>query len=306
MKNILITGGLGYIGSHISVLLLNLNYNIIVIDNLSNTTYNVYDNICKITNKHFTLYTYDITDKLLLQTVFEKHCIDSIIHLAGLKSVNDSITDSLNYYNNNLVGTINLLLLMKTYNVNNIIFSSSATVYKPGNIVLTEESLTDPINPYGHTKLMIEQIMKDSNLNCTVLRYFNPIGNHPSGIIGNFNGNNLVPKIYEAIRCNKPLQIFGNDYNTPDGTCLRDYIHVMDLSDAHIYVLNCKGYNVYNVGTGIGTSVLELVTKLNIPYIFTNRRDGDTPILVCDISKIQRLGWTPKYDIDYMCKNIIS
>lgn len=306
MKNILITGGLGYIGSHISVLLLNLNYNIIVIDNLSNTTYDIYDNICNITNKQFTLYTYDITDKLLLQTVFEKHSIDSIIHLAGLKSVNDSITNPLNYYNNNVTGTIILLILMKLYNVNNIIFSSSATVYKPSNNVLTEESLTEPINPYGHTKLMVEQIMKDSNLNCTILRYFNPIGNHPSGSIGNFNGNNLVPKIYEAIRGNKPLHIFGNDYNTPDGTCLRDYIHVMDLADAHIYVLNCKGYNVYNVGTGIGTSVLQLVTKLNIPYIFTNRRDGDTPILVCDITKMKELGWTPKYDIDYMCKNIIS
>lgn len=305
MKTILVTGGLGYIGSHICVLLLNLNYNVIVVDNLSNATYDVYNKIYQITGKYVILYTCDITDNNMLKNIFKKNNIDHVIHLAGLKSVNESISDPLTYYHNNVTGTIVLLKVMKKYGVHNIIFSSSATVYKPGNVILTENSPLGPINPYGQTKLMIEQILLDSNINYTILRYFNPIGHHQSKLIGNFTGNNIIPKIYDAIKNNQPLYIYGNDYNTPDGTCLRDYIHVMDLADAHIYFLNNIIKGIYNVGTGVGTSVLELVTKLNIPYIFAPKREGDTPMLVCSIDKITKLGWSPKYTIDDICKNIL-
>lgn len=305
MKTILVTGGLGYIGSHICVLLLDLGYHVIVIDNLCNASYDVYNKIYQITNKHVILYTFDIGDKKMLKNIFLKYSIDHVIHLAGLKSVNESVQNPLLYYHNNVTTTVTLLRVMQKYGVNNIIFSSSATVYKPGNVILTEESPLGPINPYGHTKCMIEQILIDSNMNYTILRYFNPVGCHPTKLIGNFTGNNIMPKIYEAIKNNVPLSVFGNDYDTSDGTCVRDYIHVLDLADAHIYFLNNNVKGIYNVGTGISTSVLELVTKLNIPYVFTPRREGDTPMLVCSIDKMKKLGWTPKYNIEDICKNII-
>jgi UDP-glucose 4-epimerase len=309
MKTILVTGGLGYIGSHICVMLLNLDYKVIVVDNLSNSTYDIYDKIVQITGKHVILYTYDINDKKLLSNIFSTHQIDNIIHLAGLKSVNESVQNPLVYYHNNVSGTIILLQVMKKYGVKNIIFSSSATVYKPGNVILTEESPLGPINPYGYTKYMVEQILIDSGINCdinyTILRYFNPIGHHSSKLIGNFTGNNIIPKIYESLKTNEPFCIYGNDYNTPDGTCLRDYIHVMDLADAHIHFLTTQRVGIYNVGTGIGTSVLQLVNKLGIPYIFADKREGDTPMLVCDISKITALGWKPTYNIDDICRHIL-
>src|SRR5258708_6996658 len=262
--NILITGGLGYLGSHICVeLLLNTTFNIIVVDNLSNSDIKTCEKIYKITNKTIKFYNVDIKDFDGLNFVFNVHKIDKVIHLAALKSVNESVNNPLTYYDNNVNGTINLLKVMKLYNVNFLVFSSSATVYKPSDDMLKEEDDLQPCNPYGHTKLMIEQILKDmKDLNCVILRYFNPIGNHSSGILIDIHGENLIPHICKSIINNTPLNIYGNDYNTIDGTGIRDYIHVCDLAKAHTAVLNCCCKHIYNLGTGKGTSVLQLINEM--------------------------------------------
>ena len=334
MEHILVTGGLGFIGSHICVELLQLGYNIIVIDNLSNSKLDVKNKIEFITNKTFELYIFDICDINLLESVFNKHKIISIIHLAGLKSVNESIKLPLKYYNVNLISTINLLSLINKYNIERFIFSSSATVYGiPTEIPLNENSQIglNITNPYGKTKYMLEEIIKDysitSNCKFIILRYFNPVGAHESGLIGenpNDIPNNLMPYILRVARNQyKELTIYGNDYNTPDGTCIRDFIHVTDLAKAHVvsntYNMNNK-LDVFNIGTGKSTSVLEIVNKfseinnIQLKYIYSNRRSGDIEANYADVTKANNiLGWKAEKTLEdicrdaynFACKNII-
>ncbi len=322
---ILVTGGLGFIGSHIVVELLNNNYNVIVIDNLSNSKITVKDKIKLITNKSFELFIFDICDKLLLEDLFKKYKISIIIHLAGLKSVNESIKKPLLYYNKNIISTLNLLEMVEKYDVKKFIFSSSATVYGiPTEIPLFENSQVglNITNPYGKTKYMIEEIIKDYNYSnnlCkfVILRYFNPVGAHSSGLIGedpNDIPNNLMPYILK-VATNKydKLSIYGNDYNTRDGTCIRDFIHVVDLAKAHMASIKYNSdsnYDVFNIGTGKGTTVLELVNtfiyvnNINVPYEFIARRSGDIESNYANVNKANNLlNWTADYSIDIMCRD---
>lgn len=333
MKNILVTGGTGFIGSHTAVLLLELNYNVIIIDNLVNSNYSVLQKI-KDLGKNGNLYFFNKNLCDNIDRIFEEHEIDAVIHFAGLKSVNDSISNPLYYYENNLVSTINLLKTMQKYNCNHLIFSSSCTIYGSQTVPPVKE--TDNIgqnitNPYGETKYMLEKIMMDyckSNLKCKIiaLRYFNPIGAHPSGLIGenpNDKPNNLMPFILNTAfknidvdqdKVRSYLSIFGDNYETRDGTCIRDYIHVMDLARSHILGLQkldkISGYHAINVGTGRGVSVLELVKifeKVNgvkVPYKFMKRRSGDISQIYCISDKAKDLlNFKPFYDVEDMCKH---
>jgi UDP-glucose 4-epimerase len=326
---ILVTGGLGFIGSHIVVELLNRNYNVIVVDNLSNSKLLVKTKIELITNKTFELFIFDICDKLLLEDLFRKFNINTIIHLAGLKSVSQSIMEPLYYYNNNLISTLNLLEMVNKYNINKFIFSSSATVYGiPKEIPLYEYSQVGVgiTNPYGRTKYMLEEIIKDFSLTSTcnfiILRYFNPIGAHKSGLIGedpNDIPNNLMPYILKVASNEFPsLSIYGNDYITPDGTCIRDFIHVVDLAIAHVKSIEYNnidpsGHNnieVFNIGTGNGISVLELVkcfintNNIIIPFKFVNRRAGDVPVMYANCNKAnQLLNWKAELTVEDMCRD---
>lgn len=320
---ILLTGGLGYIGSHTAVCLLESGYDVVIIDNLNNSKVSVKDAIEKITNKKVELHIFDICDKKKLNKFFKKNHVDAVIHFAGLKAVGESVSVPLKYYENNLTSTINLIECMQTYGVNNLIFSSSATVYGEKNKVpFTEDMETGATNPYGRTKLFIEEIIKDAcvangNFKSVILRYFNPVGAHESGLIGeNPNGkpNNLMPFIARvAIGKLDELKIFGNDYPTSDGTGVRDYIHVMDLAEGHVVALkkfnDLKGYEIYNLGTGKGISVLEMVNEYNtvcdnkVKYSFTARRQGDIAECYACASKAEKeLGWTTKYTLQDMCK----
>jgi UDP-glucose 4-epimerase len=323
--SILVTGGTGYIGSHTVIELLNKNEDVVIIDNLSNSNINVLDKIYKITNKKPKFYKVDLLNNNDLENIFKKEKIDLCIHFAGLKSVSESINVPIQYYENNVLGTINLLNIMNKYNCKKIIFSSSATVYGNPKEIPISENCPKGIctNAYGWTKSMIEQILtdlyqSDKNWSITILRYFNPIGAHTSGIIGEEpNGipNNLMPYITQvAIGKLECLKIFGNDYDTIDGTGVRDYIHVVDLALGHIACLyklkNETGINIYNLGTGNGYSVLEIlktfekINKLKIPYEIIERRPGDIPICFCDPSKaLKELGWSAKYNIEDMCKD---
>lgn len=330
MKTILVTGGLGFIGSHTTCLLLNKGYNVIIIDNCSNSDTKVIDNIKKITKKIPIFYKIDIRNykklHLLFKTrsLFSSKCdIDAVIHFAGLKSVNESIKNPSLYYENNVIGTLNLLKVMKIFNVKNFIFSSSATVYSQDNeMPITEESKTGPINPYGHSKLMVEKICKsfynsNNSWNFVMLRYFNPIGAHPSGLLGeNPKGipNNLMPYILRVMNKQLPLlNVFGSDYDTNDGTGIRDYIHVMDLAEGHLSSLCFLGkgcYEIFNLGTGKGYSVLDIVkmmkkvSKKDFPYKLTDRRNGDVPIIFSDSSKAKKLlKWETKLEIEDMCRD---
>jgi UDP-glucose 4-epimerase len=320
---ILVTGGLGFIGSHIVVELLNNNYNVIVVDNLSNSKITVKDKIETITNKTFELFIFDLCDKSLLEDLFNKFKISTIIHLAGLKSVNESIKKPLFYYNKNIVSTLNLLEMVDTYNITKFIFSSSAIVYgTPTEIPLFETSQVglNITNPYGKTKYMLEEIIKDYHFNnniCkfVILRYFNPVGAHSSGLIGedpNDIPNNLMPYILKvATNIYDKLSIYGNDYNTRDGTCIRDFIHVVDLAKAHMASIKYNSdsnYDVFNIGTGKGTTVLELVNtfiyvnNIDVPYEFTARRSGDIESNYANVNKANNLlNWTAKYSIEDMC-----
>lgn len=311
MKTVLLTGGLGYIGSHLVIELLK-NYNVIIVDNTIHHEKILYK-INQLTDKSFLFYNYDI-NSIHFEQVFCNH-IDKVIHLAGLKSVPESVKNPLTYYDNNVSGTINLLKLMEKYNINNIIFSSTAFIYKC-NEHLTELSELDPKTPYGYSKYMIEQILKDvnvnENFNCVILRYFNPIGNHPSGILTD-NSHNIIPLLCKSILNDTKFIIHGNDYNTLDGTCIRDYIHVMDLVKAHLSVLDKQGFNIYNLGTGNGISVLTLIKSmenalgLKINYVYGPRRDGDLETLVCNADKIKNeIGWTCDYSINDMCRDIVT
>lgn len=329
MNNILITGGLGYIGSHIIVELGKLNYNIDIIDNCINSDIETFDiiNTILVNNNYegnIKLYNYDLLNKNNLDKLFQNNNYIAVIHLAGFKSITESINEPLKYYNNNLTGTINLLQIMNKYNCYNLIFSSSASVYGIDNKG-TSETNTLGIgitNPYSRSKYFIEEILKDlciSNQlwNIISLRYYNPIGAHSGGLLGDnpkSKFTNLMPYISNVLlNKTKTLYIYGNDYNTKDGTCIRDYIHIEDLAIAHIqslqYILNNnKGFKSYNVGIGKGYSVLEiinmmeLVSNKKIQYEFVNRRLGDIDEIYANSSLIQKeLSWNPKYDLYDMC-----
>ncbi len=320
---ILVTGGAGYIGSHTIVELQNAGYDVIVIDNLSNSNAKSLKRVEAITGKPVTFYQADILDREVLMQIFEKEKIDSCIHFAGLKAVAESVAKPWEYYHNNITGTLTLLDVMRQNNVKNIVFSSSATVYgDPAVVPITEECPKGQCtNPYGWTKSMLEQILSDiqkadPQWNVVLLRYFNPIGAHKSGTIGeNPNGipNNLMPYVTQvAVGKLKELGIFGDDYDTPDGTGVRDYIHVVDLAKGHVKALKKieekAGLCVYNLGTGKGYSVLDIVKNfeeangVKVPYVIKERRPGDIAVCYADASKAQKeLGFEAEYGIKEMC-----
>ncbi len=324
--NIFLTGGMGYIGSHTAVVLLQLGYNVTIFDNLSNSNESVLNRIEQITGKCPDFIEGDIRDKSSLVRSLKLSQADTVIHFAGLKSVGESVVKPIEYYDNNVVGTIQLLKAMKDANVCNLIFSSSATVYGiPQALPISEDCPTqNATNPYGRSKLQIEEILHDysianKDISVVCLRYFNPIGAHPSGLIGEEpNGipNNLLPYVARVASGRLPiLKIFGNDYDTPDGTGVRDFIHVMDLAEGHAkaipYVKENKGWIAINLGCGRGYSVLEIVHAFEkssgklIPYIIEPRRPGDVPACWSDPSRAhQLLGWVAHYDIDDMCRDI--
>lgn len=323
--SILVTGGTGYIGSHTTVELLNAGHKVVIVDNLSNSKALVVDRIEKITGKRPTFIKCDLLDKDALEKVFAEHPdIDSVVHFAGLKAVGESCQKPLLYYHNNLTGTFNLLECMLKHNVNRIVFSSSATVYgAPKTVPIREDFPLSTTNPYGETKLMIERILKDTcsahpEFSACVLRYFNPIGAHSSGLIGEDPKgipNNLLPYITKvAVGKLACLSVFGNDYPTHDGTGVRDYIHVVDLSLAHLkaleYTENFKGIDYINVGTGTGYSVLDIVKTFGdvwgepITYKITDRRPGDIAECYADPTKASEvLGWKAQYDLARMCED---
>lgn len=324
---ILFTGGLGYIGSHTAVEAIEAGYDVIVVDNLSNSKIEVVDKIKKITGKTVKFYQADVCDKAALEKVFkENKDIFAVIHFAGFKAVGESVKKPLMYYKNNLISTFNLLELMKEYDCKNIIFSSSATVYAPSSVMpLDENAPLAASNPYGWTKFMNEQILKDfqyanPDFNVVLLRYFNPVGAHESGLLGEDpNGipNNLMPYICKvAVGEFDHLSVFGNDYNTKDGTGVRDYIHVVDLAKGHIKALdkikNTKklGVGIYNIGTGVGYSVLDIVNTFNkvngnlVKYEFAPRREGDLGECYASPKKAEReLGFKATKTLEDMCKS---
>lgn len=324
MKRVLVTGGCGYIGSHTVVELQKNGFDVVIVDNLSNSKEAVLDRIQQITGTKPTFYKVDMTDKTALRGVFEKEKFSDMIHFAGLKAVGESVRKPLEYYRNNLDSTMNLLELMREFGVKNIVFSSSATVYgNPATVPITEDFPLSCTNPYGQTKLMIEYILKDlykadASFNIALLRYFNPIGAHPSGLIGEDpNGipNNLVPYITQvAVGKLERLNVFGNDYPTRDGTGVRDYIHVVDLAKGHLAALkklseNC-GLVIYNLGTGNGYSVLEVLNAFSetvgrpLPYVIAPRRAGDIAECYADPTKAYKeLGWKAELDLKRMAED---
>lgn len=322
--SILVTGGAGYIGSHTCVELLNAGIDIVIADNFSNSKLEVLKRIGDITGKSFKFYKIDILDRIALEKVFEENNIDAVIHFAGLKAVGESVRIPIRYYYNNIAGTLTLCDVMARHNVKKIVFSSSATVYGiPKSVPIKEDFPLGSINPYGRTKLMIEEILRDifvsdNDWSIILLRYFNPIGAHKSGRIGEDpNGipNNLMPYITQvAVGKHKSLNVFGDDYPTPDGTGIRDYIHVVDLALGHLKALDkamsMKGVEAYNLGTGKGYSVFEVVrafekaSGIKIPYVITDRRPGDAAECYADPSKAKLdLGWTAKHGIEEMCED---
>lgn len=320
---ILVTGGAGYIGSHTCVELLNAGYEVVVLDNLSNSSEKSLERVKQITGKEAKFYKGDILDRDILKKILETEQIESCIHFAGLKAVGESVSKPWEYYNNNITGTLTLVDEMRKHGCKNIIFSSSATVYgDPAIIPITEECPKGTCtNPYGWSKSMLEQILSDMQKadpewNVILLRYFNPIGAHKSGLIGeNPNGipNNLMPYITQvAVGKLKELGVFGDDYDTPDGTGVRDYIHVVDLANGHVKALDKlkenAGLGIYNLGTGTGYSVLDIVknfeaaTGMKVPYAIKPRRPGDIATCYSDAAKAkEELGWTAQFGIKEMC-----
>lgn len=303
---VLLTGGLGFIGSHVAIELIINDYNVVIIDNLCNSSIDVLDKIKIITNKKPIFYEGDFQNISLLEEVFTEHKIECVIHLAAYKSVSDSLMYPLKYYENNVSGLITLLKTMEKFNIDKFIYSSSATVYKPSDISLSEDSNKGPINPYGQTKLIGEQILQDiKNMKITILRYFNPVGCHESGLIGDnpLIPTNLFPYIMDVIRGKKDyVEIYGCDYDTHDGTPIRDYIHISDLAIGHRVAMENlqNGLKIYNLGTGKGYSVLDVVLlfnrsckgNTNIKYKFVGRRNGDAPSVFANPSLIEKeLGW---------------
>ncbi len=326
MSSILVTGGAGYIGSHTCVELLNAGYQVVVVDNLCNSSRESLKRVEEITGKPVTFHETDLLDEAGLEAVFEKEKIEAVIHFAGLKAVGESVMKPLEYYHNNITGTLTLCGVMRRHGVKNIVFSSSATVYgDPAFIPITEECPKGDItNPYGRTKGMLEQILTDLHTadpewKVMLLRYFNPIGAHKSGRIGeNPKGipNNLLPYITQvAVGKLECLGVFGNDYDTPDGTCVRDYIHVVDLADGHVKALAKMageegGVWIYNLGTGTGYSVLDVIhafeeaNDLKVNFVFKDRRAGDIPACYADPAKAEKeLGWKARYGIREMCED---
>lgn len=323
--SILVTGGVGFIGSHTVVELQNAGYDVVVLDNLCNANPKVLDRIEAITGRKVPFYKADIRDREALNEIFEKESIDSVIHFAGLKAVGESVQKPLEYYDNNISGTLVLVDVMRQHGCKNIIFSSSATVYgDPAFVPITEECPKGVCtNPYGWTKSMLEQILSDiqkadNEWNVVLLRYFNPIGAHKSGTIGeNPNGipNNLMPYITQvAVGKREELGVFGDDYDTPDGTGVRDYIHVVDLALGHVKALKKieekAGLKIYNLGTGCGYSVLDVVhnfekaSGVKIPYSIKPRRAGDIATCYADAAKAkEELGWEAQYGILEMCED---
>lgn len=321
---ILVTGGAGYIGSHTCVTLLGLGHEVVIVDNLCNSKKIAVDRIEQLSGKKVSFYQYDVCDRASLRSVFEREKIDAVIHFAGLKAVGESVSQPLRYYENNLTSTLVLLGVMEEFGVMNLVFSSSATVYgDPASMPITEEFPTgETTNPYGSTKVMIERILTDyshanSDFNVILLRYFNPVGAHESGLLGEDPSgipNNLTPYITQtAVGKRDKVHVFGNDYPTPDGTGVRDYIHVVDLAEGHAAALqlfekgNC-GLRVYNLGTGKGISVLEMISAFSkavgkeIPYVIEARRPGDIPACYADCSKAKReLNWEAKRTLEDMC-----
>lgn len=323
---ILLPGGAGYIGSHTAVELLNEGKEIIIVDNFSNSKPSVLESIRKITGKDFKFYELDYLNREALEKVFKENKIDAVLNFAGYKAVGESVQKPLEYYHNNITGCLVLLQTMKKYNVKKFIFSSSATVYgEPERIPLTEDCKTGgTTNPYGTSKLFIEQILKDlynsdNTWDICILRYFNPVGAHKSGLIGEEPKgipNNLMPYVARVANGTlKELSVFGNDYDTPDGTGVRDYIHVVDLAKGHVCALNKldkeqKGLYIYNLGTGNGYSVLDMVkafekaTGRNVPYKIAPRRDGDIATCYADSRKAkEELGWVATKTLDDMCRD---
>lgn len=321
--SILVAGGAGYIGSHTCVELLNAGYDVVVVDNLYNSSEEALKRVEKITGKTVTFYQVDLLDKPALDNVFDQEIVESVINFAGLKAVGESVRKPLEYYHNNITGTLNLCDVMRNHGVKNIIFSSSATVYgDPAFVPITEECPKGKItNPYGQTKGMLEQILTDLHVadpewNVVLLRYFNPIGAHESGLIGEDPKgipNNLVPYIAQvAVGKLERLGVFGDDYPTHDGTGVRDYIHVVDLAKGHVKALKKltpgSGVSIYNLGTGIGYSVLDVLHAYEkacgktLPYEIKERRAGDIATCYCDASKAkEELGWVAEKGIEDMC-----
>lgn len=320
--SILVTGGAGYIGSHTCIELLTNHYDIVVIDNLSNSSVEAVNRIKEVTGKDFLFYKLDLLDQEGLETVFRENKIEAVIHFAGLKAVGESVKIPITYYQNNITGTLNLCMAMQKYDVKKIVFSSSATVYGvPETVPITEDFPLSATNPYGRTKLMIEEIFRDvftsdNEWGIVLLRYFNPFGAHPSGRLGEDpNGipNNLMPYVSQvAVGKLDEVSVYGSDYPTPDGTGVRDYIHVGDLAEGHIkalnYILDTNGVKAYNLGTGRGYSVLEMIQAFEkvsgrkIPYRIVERRPGDVAICYADPSKAKNeLGWYAKRDLEAMC-----
>ena len=326
--SILVTGGAGFIGSHTAVELLNAGYDIVVVDNYMNSSPKALDRIREITGKSFRFYEVDLCDKDALEKVFvENPDIDAAIHFAGLKAVGESVAQPARYYHNNLLSTLHLVELMSKYNAKRIVFSSSATVYgMPKTVPISEDFPLSTTNPYGETKLMIERILKDlwvsdNGWSVSILRYFNPIGAHKSGLIGeNPRGipNNLLPYVAKVAAGQLPfLSVYGNDYDTKDGTGVRDYIHVVDLAKAHIKALEraekVTGVEHFNVGTGTGYSVLEIVrayekaSGLPVNYKIVDRRPGDIATCYADPRKAYEiLGWKAEYNIEDMCRDLAN
>ncbi len=321
---ILVTGGAGYIGSHTCVELLNAGYEIVVLDNLCNSSQKCLDVVKELTGKDFPFYEVDMLNKDAMEKVFEENKIDAVIHFAGLKAVGESTQIPITYYHNNITGTLHLLELMEKYDVNNIVFSSSATVYgMPKTVPITEDFPLSTTNPYGTTKLFIERILTDANaanpkLSVTLLRYFNPIGANKSGKMGEDPKgipNNLLPYVAQvAVGKLEKVHVFGNDYPTPDGTGVRDYIHVVDLALGHLKAIEKKtdvpGVHIYNLGTGNGYSVLQIIDAFSkacgkeIPYQIDPRRPGDIAECYANPAKAKNeLGWEATRGIEEMCED---
>lgn len=326
MKTILLTGGLGFIGTHCVVELVNVGYHIVIFDNISMSKESTLQKLYRLCNKNYIdFYKGDICSYSNLEHVFKKYNIYGVIHLAALKSVKESIKNPLLYFENNISGTLQLLKVMKQYKTKHFIFSSSATVYGTSKSPLTEISQTGKgiTNPYGYSKYTIEELLKQLSktkpYTITILRYFNPIGSHSSGLIGEDPQGiptNIMPILCRKAFTKKIFTIFGNDYDTKDGTCIRDYIHVVDLAKAHVCALKkmeqCDkvSFNIYNIGTGKGTSVKELVTlfsqvnQLDIQVKYLERRSGDVDITYCNTTKAkQELGFIPMYNVKDMCRD---
>lgn len=322
--SILVTGGAGYIGSHTCVEILNAGYDVVVIDNLDNSSCEALKRVEKITGKAVKFYEEDVRDKEILRKIFAENKIDAVIHFAGLKAVGESVREPIMYYDNNLISTIALLEVMNEFGIKKIVFSSSATVYGVATeMPLVEGMPLGAINPYGRTKYFIEEMLRDLYIadkewSIALLRYFNPIGAHKSGLIGEDPKgipNNLMPYISQvAVGKLEKLHVFGNDYDTVDGTGVRDYIHVVDLAIGHVkavdWAINNLGCEAFNLGTGKGISVLQLrdafvkVTGVDVPYVIDPRRPGDPDEVYANAEKAKNiLGWTAKYGVDEMCED---